>query len=190
MDIRVYRDKLAQLQFGNKALVIVVLGLVIALIANGLFTRQVIVHVAPVEVSRSYELTGNGASPDYYRQIALSLVALLADVTPESVDVSHAAFRRYLAPAAYGPVAEGLAADAQYIKQYQIARVFWPNQVEQQGDRITLLGREHRMMGHNKVAEEERAYTLRLQVRDWQVQVVELAVESADEYRRARLAAR
>lgn len=185
MDIRIYRDKLANLEFGVKALLAVILGLVVALIANGFFTRQVVVHVAPVEVSRPYELTGQSASPDYYRQMALSLIALLANVTPSSVDTSHEALRRYLAPSAYGPIAEALAADAQYIKQYQIARVFWPDQVEAQGDRVTLIGREHRMIGHSKVAEEERVYTMRLRVRDWQVQVVDLAVENADDRRRA-----
>lgn len=190
MDIRLYRDRLANLQFGVKSLLAVILGLVAALIANGFFTRQVVVQVAPVEVSRPYELTSGSASPAYYRQMALSLVPLLANVTPSSVDVSHEAFRRYLAPTAYGPIAEALAADAQYIKQYQVSRVFWPDQVEQEKDRVTLIGREHRMIGHNKVAEEERAYTLRLRIRDFQVQVVDLAVADAAEYRKSRVAAR
>jgi type IV conjugative transfer system protein TraE len=186
VNITVYRDKLANLEFGVKALLLVVLGLVVALIANGFFARQVVVHVAPVDVTRPYEVTDRSASPEYLKQMALSLTPLFANVTPSSVDVSHAAFRRYLAPRAYGAISEALTADAQYIKQYQVARVFWPDQVEQQGDRVTLIGREHRMIGHNKVAEEERAYTLRLQMRDWQVQVVDLAVMDAGEYRESR----
>jgi type IV conjugative transfer system protein TraE len=190
MDIRVYRDRLANLEFGVKALLVVVLGLIAALIANGLFTRQVVVQVTPVEVTRPYELTAQSASPEYYRQMALSLVALITNVTPASVDVSHEAFRRYVAPAVYGRISEALAADAQYVKQYQIARVFWPEQVEQDRDRVTLLGREQRVIGHNKVAEEERAYTMRLRIRDWRVQVDDLAVESADEHRRGQLARR
>jgi type IV conjugative transfer system protein TraE len=190
MDIRLYRNRLANLDFGVKALLAVVLGLVVALITNGLFTRQVVVQVTPVEVTRPYELTAQSASPEYYRQMALSLVPLIANVTPASVDVSHEAFRRYVASTVYGTIAEALAADAQYVKQYQIARVFWPEQVEQDRDRVTLLGREQRVIGHNKVAEEERAYTMRLRIRDWRVQVEDLVVESADEHRRGQLARR
>lgn len=180
MDIRIYRDKLANLEFGVKSLLAVILGLVIALIANGFFTRQVVVHVAPVEMTRPYELTEKSASPDYYRQISLSLVSLVANVTPSSVDLQHEALRRYLAPSVYGSISEALSADAQYIKQYQVSRVFWPEQVKTEGDRVTLIGLEHRIIGHAKVAEEHRAYTLRMRVQDWRVQVVELAVENTD----------
>lgn len=190
MNIQLYRDRLANLQFGVKSLLAVILGLVVALVANGFFMRQVIVQVTPVEVTRPYEVSGSTASPDYYRQMALSLLPLVTNVTPTSVDVGHEAFRRYVRPAGYARIVEALAADAQYIKQYQISRVFWPDQVEQQGGRVTLIGREERRMAGSKVAEEERAYTLVMRVKDYHVEVDDFQVASAAEYRQSRLAVR
>jgi type IV conjugative transfer system protein TraE len=191
VDIKLYRDKLKNLEFNNKALLAIVLSLAIALVTNGFFARQVIVHVAPVELTRPYEMTERSASQEYLRQMALSLMPLVANVTPTSVDVSHEAFRRYLTPRAFGGVSEALAADAQYIKQYQVARVFWPEQVDvdQQGNRVTLIGREHRMIGRVKVAEEERVYVLSFDVRDWRAQVADFAVLDAVEYRKSVMAA-
>lgn len=179
---------MANLEFGTKALVIIVIGLIVALVTNGFFSRQVVVHVVPIDPVRGYEITSNAASEDYYRQMALSIIQLVANVTADSVDFSHEAFRRYLSPEIYGPTSEALTADARYIKQYRMARAFWPSQIEQQGERITLIGVERRSIG-NKTVEEQRAYTLGLKIRDWRVQITEFSVENAAERQQHAMAA-
>lgn len=176
MDIKLYRERLANAEARTWILGLLALGLVLALIANGLFRRTVILHVAPAQVTQPYELTATTASPAYLRQMALSVVALVADVTPASVTVSHEAFRRYVTPERFGVISEALAADAAYVKQYHLSRVFFPETIQIEGTRVTLLGTEHRYIGHNKVAEEGRGYQVQLRIRDWQVQVEDLVV--------------
>jgi conjugal transfer pilus assembly protein TraE len=180
MDIKLYRDRLANAEAKTLIQGVVIVGLVVALIANGFFRRQVLLHVVPVTVSEEYTVSESDASPEYRKQIALTLVGLVANVTPASVQLQHEAFRRYMTPEAFGRLSEALAGDAAYIKQYHLSRVFFPESATVDGERVTLFGQEHRYIGHNKVAEEHRGYQLAVRVRGWRIQVNDLVVGDAD----------
>lgn len=184
MDMKLYRDKLANASAGVVILGAISVLLAGALIANGFFRRSEILHVVPVEVTRPYEVGRDAMSPDYLRQMALSLIPHLANVTPASVEVSHEMIRRYLAPESFGHLSEALAQDADYVKRHHLNRVFFPDSVLIEGNRVILLGQEHRFIGHNKVAEESRAYALTLRIRDWKVEILDVGADDAAHYQR------
>ncbi|HXF91857.1 MAG TPA: TraE/TraK family type IV conjugative transfer system protein [Nitrospiraceae bacterium] len=75
------------------------IGLVLALIANGLYRRVEILHVVPASVSRDYLVTSDGkVSDEYRRQIAPTLLPFITNVTPRSVEFGHTVVLRYVAP--------------------------------------------------------------------------------------------
>lgn len=175
MDWKLYREHLANARASNLILVLVVIGLVCALIANGIFRRTVIVHVAPVSISSEYWASSNQASEQYKKEIALSLIPYVANVSPASVKLGHQTFLRYVAEDAYGALSEALRADEEYIVKNNLNRFFAPEYARVVDDEVILGGKERRFIGHTQVAEEDREYRLLLRIVDWRVQVYGLS---------------
>jgi conjugal transfer pilus assembly protein TraE len=174
MRLKLYHDLLANARAWNWILLALVAGLVIALIANGFFRRTVILHVAPTTIAKDYWASASQSSDEYKKQIALSLIPYVADVSPASVRLGHSTFLRYVAAESYGRLSEALGVDEEYIIKYNLNRHFTPEYARVMGDEVILGGRETRYIGHVKVAEEDREYRLVLKTVGWQVQVVDL----------------
>jgi len=174
MRLTIYQDRLANARTWNWILLVLVVGLVIALIANGIFRRTVILHVAPTTIAKDYWASASQSSDEYKKQIALSLIPYVADVSPASVRLGHATFLRYVAAEAYGRLSEALGVDEEYIVKYNLNRHFTPEYARVLDDEVILGGRETRYIGRVKVAEEDREYRLVLKTVGWQIQVVDL----------------
>ena len=170
-----FADQLADariktLIFGGLSIV-----LSLALLANGLFRGGTVVVMVPPEVDRSMWAAGNTASPEYMTKVAMPLIAYLANVHPESVDLSFKTFMGFVAPESAGLIQERLNADKSYILDRQMSRVFYPMQTQVVKDTVTLIGLERRFIAGTIVADnDKRYYRLKLRMNDWKVQVVDL----------------
>lgn len=149
--------------------------LALALLANGLFRGGTVVVMVPPEVDRSMWAAGNTASPEYMTKVAMPLIAYLANVHPESVDLSFKTFMGFVAPESAGVIQERLNADKSYILDRQMSRVFYPMQTQVVKDSVTLIGLERRFIAGTIVADnDKRYYRLKLRMNDWKLQVVDL----------------
>ena len=149
--------------------------LALALLANGLFRGGTVVVMVPPEVDRSMWAAGNTASPEYMTKVAMPLIAYLANVHPESVDLSFKTFMGFVAPESAGVIQERLNADKSYILDRQMSRVFYPMQTQVVKDTVTLIGLERRFIAGTIVADnDKRYYRLKLRMTDWKLQVVDL----------------
>ncbi|MEW6542465.1 MAG: TraE/TraK family type IV conjugative transfer system protein [Nitrospirota bacterium] len=175
MNWTLYRDHLANARTLNTLLMVIVVGLVVALIANGFYRRTVVLHVAPVSVEREYWASSNQASDQYKKEIALSLIPYVANVSPASVRLGHQTFLRYVAEEAYGQLSEALRADEEYVTKNNLNRFFSPEYARVSGDEVVLGGKERRFIGHTQVAEEDREYRIVLKFTDWRVHVSSLS---------------
>ncbi|GJL52934.1 MAG: hypothetical protein NPIRA02_00660 [Nitrospirales bacterium] len=146
----------------------------IALVANGLFQRSAILHVTPVEIENPYWASAFEGSEEYLRKMALTLLPCVTNVTPKSVKYMHEMFLNYVAPESYGAVSDGLAVDRRYVIKSNLNRMFFPDEAQVNGSTVIVKGHEKRFIGHQRVAEERRAYELTLQVRNWKVEIVGL----------------
>lgn len=149
--------------------------LALALLANGLFRGGTVVVMVPPEVDRSMWAAGNTASPEYLTKVAMPLIAYLANVHPESVELSFKTFMGFVAAESAGVIQERLNADKSYILDRQMSRVFYPMQTQVVKDTVTLIGLERRYIAGTIVADnDKRYYRLKLRMNDWKVQVVDL----------------
>jgi hypothetical protein len=149
--------------------------LALALLANGLFRGGTVVVMVPPEVDRSMWAAGNTASPEYLTKVAMPLIAYLANVHPESVELSFKTFMGFVAAESAGVIQERLNADKSYILDRQMSRVFYPMQTQVVKDTVTLIGLERRYIAGTIVADNDRRYyRLKLRMNDWKVQVVDL----------------
>lgn len=170
-----FADQLADARMKTLIFAGLAVVLALALLANGLFRGGTVVVMVPPEVDRSMWAAGNTASPEYMTKVAMPLIAYLANVHPESVDLSFKTFMGFVAPESAGIIQERLNADKSYILDRQMSRVFYPMQTQVVKDTVTLIGLERRFIAGTIVADnDKRYYRLKLRMSDWKVQVVDL----------------
>jgi len=171
----VFADQLADARIKTLVFAGLSVVLALALLANGLFRGGTVVVMVPPEVDRSMWAAGNTASPEYLTKVAMPLIAYLANVHPESVELSFKTFMGFVAPESAGMIQERLNADKSYILDRQMSRVFYPMQTQVVKDTVTLIGLERRFIAGTIVADNDRRYyRLKLRMNDWKVQVVDL----------------
>jgi TraE protein len=130
MKWNVFADQLADARMKTLVFAGLAIVLALALLANGLFRGGTVVVMVPPEVDRSMWAAGNTASPEYMTKVAMPLIAYLANVHPESVDLSFKTFMGLVAPESAGVIQERLNADKSYILDRQMSRVFYPMQTQ------------------------------------------------------------
>ena len=170
-----FADQLADARMKTLVFAGLSIVLALALLANGLFRGGTVVVMVPPEVDRSMWAAGNTASPEYLTKVAMPLIAYLANVHPESVELSFKTFMGFVAAESAGVIQERLNADKSYILDRQMSRVFYPMQTQVVKDTVTLIGLERRYIAGTIVADnDKRYYRLKLRMNDWKVQVVDL----------------
>lgn len=76
--------------------------------------------VTPMLFNAPFAVSQNQADASYLQQMALSLIALRLNVTPETVDASHEQLLAYVKPAAQNELKIRLAEDAKRIKDNNV----------------------------------------------------------------------
>ncbi|GJL61912.1 MAG: hypothetical protein NPIRA04_05660 [Nitrospirales bacterium] len=174
MEAKLYRSSMSESRGANRWLLALCVLLGLALVANGLFRRSTILHVTPVEIENTYWASAFDGSEEYKRKMALTLLPCVTNVTPKSVKYMHDMFLNYVAPDSYGIVSDGLAIDRNYVIKSNLNRMFFPDEASVNGSTVIVKGHEKRFIGHQKVAEERRAYELKLHIQNWKVHIVGL----------------
>lgn len=175
MNWKVFSDQLADSRIKTTIFAGLSIILALALLANGLFRGGTVVVMVPPEVDREMWAAGHTASPEYMTKVAMPLVNYLANVHPESVDLSFRTFMGFVAPEVAGQIQERLNADKLFVTKRQMSRVFYPVQTQVVKDTVTLIGVEKRYIAGTLVADgDQRYYRLKLKMNNWKVQVLDL----------------
>jgi conjugal transfer pilus assembly protein TraE len=180
MKIELWKSKIHNGQVMTYLLGLCVLGLVVALIANGMFRRNTILHVVPMEIGQPYWASSMESSEEYRKQIALSIVGWVSNVTPVTVDYTHKLFLQYVPPDQYGTLSEDLGVEALYVKKNNLNRVFFPSATRVTDDEVIIQGMERRFVGKTETQEEEREYHVRLRMEGFKPLVVSIKAVHLD----------
>ena len=86
--------------------------------------------VTPMLFNAPFAVSQNQADASYLQQMALSLIALRLNVTPETVDASHEQLLSYVKPAAQNELKIRLAEDAKRIKDNNVNSSFYMTSVK------------------------------------------------------------
>ena len=178
MKMSVWSGRLEQSNFINKALMALLLVLGLALVANGMFRRNVVVHVSPPVVQHEYWASGMEGSDEYFKAMGTTLLTWVTNVTPRNVDYFHSQFLNYVETAKYGPMAVALAGDSTDVKGQGLSRVFFPEKVFVRNEggvtEVTLIGREKWWLASTAAKDRQRAYVLGMRVVDYKPIIVSL----------------
>ena len=180
MKIELWKSKIHNGQVMTYILAACVLGLVVALIANGMFRRNTILHVVPMEIGQPYWASSMESSEEYRKQIALSILGWVSNVTPVTVDYTHKLFLQYVPPDQYGSLGEDLGVEALYVKKNNLNRVFFPSATRVTDDEVVIQGMERRFVGKTETQEEEREYHVKLRMEGFKPWVVSIRAVHLD----------
>lgn len=170
MKTSVLSGKLEQVNFLNKALMLLTVLLGVALVANGMFRQNIVLHVAPPVVQNEYWAAGTGGSEEYFRTMAATFITYVTNVNPQNVEYLHEQFLKYVDSSQSGPISVALGADSHDVTQQGMSRVFWPDKilVETEGlmTKVTIIGMEKWWLGGTRTKDQRRGYVLMMQVRE------------------------
>lgn len=110
----------------------------------------------------------NQADASYLQQMALSLIALRLNVTPETVDASHEQLLAYVKPAAQNELKIRLAEDAKRIKDNNVNSSFYMTSVKvyPASSRVDVRGQLKTWIGDSKPYPELKQYVLKFERED------------------------
>lgn len=181
MKMQLFVDQLADSRVKTSVLAGLSLLLALALLANGLFRSGTVVVMVPPEIDREMWAAGNEASPEYFTKVAMSMIPYIANLHPQSVELSHKTFMGYVHPAVAGTIQEQLSADKAYVIDRQMSRTFYPTSVTVNKDVVTLIGIERRYIGGTLVKDgDPRFYRIKLKMENWKPFVVSVTAGAPD----------
>lgn len=166
-------------QSSNKILAMLFVGLLLLLVlslATSLWlaidnralrsTRSTI--VTPMGYDAPFAIAEQRASPAYLQMMALSLLALRLNVSPETVDAQHQFLLGFVRPGAQPDFKVTLAGEAKRIKQNEVNSAFYHSQVNVvPGSRVVdIRGLLKTWIGNGKPSAELKHYRLSLNYAD------------------------
>ncbi|MCP9269140.1 type IV conjugative transfer system protein TraE [Xenorhabdus sp. XENO-1] len=148
--------------------VIILLSLIVNIIQginNGRLQNEQRTVQTPMLYDAPFAVSQNQADASYLRQMALSFVALRLNVTPETVDASHAALLNFVKPAAQNELKVKLAEDAKRIKGNNVNSAFYQTSVKvyPMDGRIDIRGELKTWIGNSQPYSEIKHYVLILE---------------------------
>ena len=126
------------------------------------------IAVTPMLYNAPFAVSQNQSDASYMQQMALSFVALRLNVTPETVDASHAVLLTFVKPAAQNELKIKLAEDAKRIKSNNVNSAFYQTSVKvfPASNRIDIRGELKTWIGNSQPYTEIKHYVLELQRED------------------------
>lgn len=139
MRVGPYIEKLDQTLWVSRILQVSILAMTIVILV--LARQHTIVHVAPPDFRRAYDIGPSTASRDYIEQMTSFLVVNALTVNPESAEFSAKSFLRFLTPEARGKLETAILGDAEWIKKNAVAQAFYPRIIDFYGPtKLRLTG--------------------------------------------------
>ena len=117
--------------------------------------------VTPMLFNAPFAVSQNQGDASYLQQMALSLIALRLNVTPETVDASHEQLLAYVKPAAQNE-------DAKRIKDNNVNSSFYMTSVKvyPASSRVDVRGQLKTWIGDSKPYPELKQYVLKFERED------------------------
>ena len=100
-----------------------VITLAMMVFAHSLSKRETVILV-PMQLTGNARVGNQTVSPNYLTNVALSLVSLRMNVTPETVDTQYHLLKRYIAPQDYVAISEQLQHESALIKKRDLTNSF------------------------------------------------------------------
>ena len=124
--------------------------------------------VTPMLFNAPFAVSQNQADASYLQQMALSLIALRLNVTPETADASHEQLLSYVKPAAQNELKIRLAEDAKRIKDNNVNSSFYMTSVKvyPASSRVDVRGQLKTWIGDSKPYPELKQYVLKFERED------------------------
>jgi conjugal transfer pilus assembly protein TraE len=110
--------------------------------------------VLPAEPTKSFWLDDEKVSPEYLEQMALFVVQLMLNNSPETMRYNVEKVLRYVEPASRGPLEVALTAQARALKQSSASTAFVASSVEVQDGlmRAAVKGRLRRFIASQQTS--------------------------------------
>lgn len=124
--------------------------------------------VTPMLFRAPFAVSQNQSDASYLQQMALSLIALRLNVTPETVNASHEQLLTYVRPAAQNDLKIKLAGDAKRIKDNNVNSAFYMTSVQVYPaiSRVEVRGQLKTWIGDSKPYPDMKHYVLTFERED------------------------
>lgn len=124
--------------------------------------------VTPMLFRAPFAVSQNQSDASYLQQMALSLIALRLNVTPETVNASHEQLLTYVRPAAQNDLKIKLAEDAKRIKDNNVNSAFYMTSVHVYPaiSRVEVRGQLKTWIGDSKPYPDMKHYVLTFERED------------------------
>lgn len=172
MDHRARLSTQRIIAFGFIAMGIVILGSittnVIQAVNNYRLQNEQKSIVTPMLFKAPFAVSQNQSDASYLQQMALSLIALRLNVTPETVDASHEQLLAYVKPVAQNALKIKLAEDALRIKHNNVNSSFYMTSVKvyPANSRVDVRGQLKTWIGDSKPYPELKQYVMTFERQD------------------------
>jgi len=147
-----------------------ILILVLTVLIEGFFIMELsrqerIVLIPPGigEAGKSW-VNEKNASPEYFEQMTLFLLPLVADFHPRNIEAQIPTFLRFVVPEQYGAVKTQLVSQAERAKRNDMAQVFYIQQVEVKEKTARATGIMRRFVGKSLTSEEVVTYEVQYEI--------------------------
>jgi type IV conjugative transfer system protein TraE len=157
---------------------LVILGLLILLFIEGYFLAQARYQERVVLVpllDRSASIGWQSASPEYLEQLSRYLLPLVTTYHPRSLEVQIREFLNYVSPESFGELKGQLLSQAEEARKSELSQVFYPSEIQAEGDSARATGLLRRFIGKTLTSEEVTTYELCYAIRHGRAYLVGLA---------------
>lgn len=166
MDYEHYQGSVASLKKLNKYLLIAVISLCVVLVGMCAAVYRAIGHKSTVLVPPvlTQQMTISDVMPDksYLNQMALYLILLRLNVTPDNAQRNFKAFLSHVNSRIYGQMAASLDEDKKAIQQSRITSAFYPSnqEINPQAMSVKITGRLDKYVGKRSVSSKQETYVM------------------------------
>ncbi|HFL1539369.1 TPA: type IV conjugative transfer system protein TraE [Enterobacter asburiae] len=122
----------------------------------------------PMLYSTPFAVSQNYGDASWLQQMALSFVALRLNVSPETVDASHATLLEFIRPSAQNQLKVVLAEEANRIKADNVNSAFYKTSIRvwPEAGRVEIRGELRTWIGDSKPFPELKHYVLNVRRQD------------------------
>ncbi len=174
MRVGPYLEKLDQALWLTRILQITVL--LLTVLALVLARQTTILHVAPPDFQKEYEVRKTSASREYIEQMSIFLLVNALTVNPDSAIFSTKSFLRWLTPQARGKLETAMLGDAEWIKSNQVSQAFYARACDFFGPlKLRVTGTLLQWTGGRLIATRDVAIDLRVTIDNYALKIEDLA---------------
>lgn len=169
-----YLERLDQAVWISRISQILILLLTIAVLFVA--RQKTILHIVPPTIQQDYRIGPTNASREYLSQMASFLTTSALTVNRDNADYAVKAFVHYLTPEARATIETTLLAEANVIKKNALTQAFYPKVIDfYSPQRLKITGTLIQWLGGKLVTEQEVAYNLTLEVKNYAIVISEFA---------------